>query len=297
MVKEKTYDFIDERVVVIYDRTFPLYIILGDKNYLIDSGPAARAPEFFEKISGILYKTIGQKQPRIDTLLLTHSHWDHTGGAHFLQQQYDFDVLASTRTTELLKKPKVIQMIDQMNQGFKKLIGDDSDICFSTLKHLSAVQPAESISISSKSHIEVIDTPGHTRCSIAFLLHPGNILFPGDAAGLMEPDSTIRPLFFSSYSDYENSIRSLLELEVEVMALPHNKPVKGKARVKSFLEASLQKTREVRNTIREYLADGRDVIQVSELIYEQEFPNISFMGPRDILIMNLESMVRSVYNA
>lgn len=293
MVKEKIYDFIDERVMVIYDRTFPVYIILGEKNYLIDSGPAARAPELINTMSRIL-KENNSDLPGIDTLLLTHSHWDHVGGASRLQQHFNFNILASERTTELLSKPKVIRLIDRMNQGYKSVIKDQSDTHFTGLNQLGSLTEKSEIPVDKGMELKVFPAPGHTKCSLAYLLTPQKILFPGDAAGLMEPDGTIRPLFFSSYSDYENSIRTLLDLEAEVMALPHNKPIKGKIRVKSFLEASLQKTGEVRDTIQEYLAEGRNVTQVTELIYEREFHNISFMGPRDILIMNLESMVRSV---
>ena len=294
MVKEKIYDFIDERVMVIYDRTFPLYIIRGEKNYLVDAGPAAKAPEFFKKMTRVLSETAGPEQSKIDALLLTHSHWDHVGGASYLQERFDFEVLASERTVELLRKSKVIRLIDRMNQGFKDLIKNRSDIHFTGLNQMKPLTAGTSIQLDRESKLEVFAVPGHTKCSLAYLLTPQKILFPGDAAGLMEPDATIRPLFFSSYSDYENSIRILLDLEAKVMALPHNKPIEGETRVKSFLEASLRKTREVRDIIQKYLAEGRNVTRVSELIYEREFPNISFMGPRDILIMNLESMVRSV---
>lgn len=293
-MKEKIYDFIDERVMVIYDRFFPLYIIRGEKNYLVDAGPAAKAPEFFKIITRVLSETAGPGQSKIDALLLTHSHWDHTGGASYLQQRFDFEVLASERTAELLRKPKVIQQIDRLNQIFKALIKSPSDIHFTGLNQLQSLTGESEIPVDKGMELKVFPAPGHARCSLAYLLTPQKILFPGDAAGLMEPDGTIRPLFFSGYSDYENSIRILLDLEAEVMALPHNKPIKGKIKVKSFLEASLRKTREVRDNIKEYLAEGRNATQVSELIYEREFPNISFMGHRDLLIMNLESMVRSV---
>ena len=48
------------------------------------------------------------------------------------------------------------------------------------------------------------------------------------------------------------------------------------------------------NLERAFLFLEKGLIWVDRLIYEREFPNISFMGPRDMLIMNLESMVISV---
>jgi glyoxylase-like metal-dependent hydrolase (beta-lactamase superfamily II) len=294
MVKEKSYDFIHEKVIVVYDRTFPVYIIRGEKNYLVDAGPAARAPELINTLPRILKETGDMNEPRIDTLLLTHSHWDHVGGASHLQQHFNFNVQASKRTIELLSKSKVIQLIDRMNQGHKTLIEDQSNTHFTGLNRMESLGDGTTIQVDDKTELKVFAVPGHTKCSLAFLQTPGNILFPGDAAGLREPDRTIRPLFFSSYMDYEKSIRLLLKLDSEVLALPHNQPVKDKDRVRTYLEASLQKTIEVRAAIKEYLDQGLGATQVAEMIFEREFPNISFMGPRDTLIMNLETMVRSI---
>jgi glyoxylase-like metal-dependent hydrolase (beta-lactamase superfamily II) len=294
MVKNKTYDFIHERVLIIKDRTFPVYIILGEKNILVDAGPAARAPELIDTISGILKETGDANGQRIDTLLLTHSHWDHVGGAFHLQERFGFDVLASNRTIELLSKPKVIKSIDSMNQGYKSLIRDRSNTRFSGLKQMRPLAAKTSIRLDSQSELNVFEVPGHTKCSMAFFLTPGNILFPGDATGLREPDGTIRPLFFSSFSEYIKSIRALNKLGPDVLALPHNRPLKGKDRVRAYLDASLLKTEEVREAIMEFLDQGLDAVRTAEMIYEREFPNISFMGPRKLLIMNLESMVRSI---
>jgi glyoxylase-like metal-dependent hydrolase (beta-lactamase superfamily II) len=294
MVKNKTYDFIHEKVIVINDRTFPVYIIRGEKNILVDAGPAARAPELIDTIPRILEETGNGDRPVIDTLLLTHSHWDHVGGASLLQQHFNFSVLASDRTIELLSKPKVIKSIDSMNQGYKSLIRDRSNTRFSGLKQMLPLAANTSIRLDSQSELNVFAVPGHTKCSLAFLFTPGNILFPGDATGLREPDGTIRPLFFSSFSEYIKSIRELNKLGPEVLALPHNRPLKGKDRVRAYLDSSLLKTEEVRDAIMEFLDRGLDAVRTAEMIYEREFPNISFMGPRNLLIMNLESMVRSI---
>ena len=297
MVKLRTFEKIGDRVVVLNDPTFPLYLITGKKNILVDSGPAAGAPEIFAVITRILREISGKKEIRLHTLLLTHSHWDHTGGALYLQQQFGFEVLASQLTVDLLERPGVIRVIDELNQKFKKLARDDCDIRFGELKKLKVFRPGESIRLDNNSRLEIRETPGHTRCSAAFFLLPERILFPGDAAGLMEPDGTIRPLFFSRYPQYEDTIRTLLKLEAQVLALPHNRAIRGEQKVKSFLEDSLGKTREVREEIREYLRRGHDVKQTVEWIVDREFANISFMGSRENLINSLDSMIRSVIQA
>lgn len=294
MVKKKDFEFICENVIVLYDKIFPLYIVKGEKNFLIDAGAAAKAPGFYERIDKVLAETSGRENEKIDTLILTHSHWDHTGGSFYLQQKYDFNVIASRRTVHLLQKKKVVAVIDQMNQEFKKLMNLTSDTRFDMLKNLEPVNEGDSIQISSGSYFEVIEVPGHTKCSIAFLLHPGKILFPGDAVGLMESDGTIRPVFFSSYTEYENSLKRIINLDAAVLAFPHNRFIKGKEKVQEYLEKSLARTLNVKEKIVKFLEKDQDIARAAEALYEQEFPEISFMGPREVVMVNLEPMVKSV---
>jgi len=294
MVTEKDFEFLDENVIVLYDMLFPLYIVKGEKTYLIDSGAAVKAEGFYIRIHKVLTEIFRLGKPTINTLLLTHSHWDHVGGSSYLQQEFSFNVIASKRTVELLQNKKVVAMINRMNQEFKKLIDQKSDLHFKKLKNLKNIKEGDIIPVDSDRHFEVIETPGHTKCSLAFLLLPEKILFPGDATGLMEPDGTIRPLFFSNFIDYENSVKRLIKLEAEVLALPHNKFIKGKDKVNQYLTDSLKATRIAGQEISDYLNKGLNSFEIAEVLYSQKFANASFMGPREEVLINLRSMVNSV---
>jgi glyoxylase-like metal-dependent hydrolase (beta-lactamase superfamily II) len=81
---------------------------------------------------------------------------------------------------------------------------------------------------------QVYETPGHTRCSLAFLLQPENILFPGDAAGVVEKSGKIKPLFLSSYTLYEQSLKKLSTIKANILALPHNTAIKGERKIRDF---------------------------------------------------------------
>lgn len=294
MVSKKDFEFLDENVIVLYDMLFPLYIVKGDKILLIDSGATVKAEGSYIRIFKILTEIFRLGKPTIDTLLLTHSHWDHVGGSSYLQQMYHFNVISSKRTAELLRNPKVLAMIDRMNQEFKKLISQKSELHFKKLKNIETVNESDIIPITSNRRIKVIETPGHTKCSVAFLLQPEKILFPGDATGLMEPNGTIRPLFFSKYMDYENSIKRLIKLEAHILALPHNHFIKGKDKVLQYLNRSLEVTQSTGREIADHLSRGMNSSEIAEILYTQKFASASFMGPREAVMINLRSMVKSV---
>ena len=65
----------------------------------------------------------------------------------------------------------------------------------------------------------------------------------------MEKNGTIKPLFLSSYTQYEASLKKLLALEAEVLALAHNTAIKGRVRVREFLAARSPKRRRLKEKI------------------------------------------------
>ncbi|MCP5104729.1 MAG: hypothetical protein GY950_15195 [bacterium] len=52
MAKTREYELIGNRkqVILLHDKLFPLYIVKGEKNFLIDSGVTSRAGAFRERI-------------------------------------------------------------------------------------------------------------------------------------------------------------------------------------------------------------------------------------------------------
>jgi glyoxylase-like metal-dependent hydrolase (beta-lactamase superfamily II) len=148
--------------------------------------------------------------------------------------------------------------------------------------------------VDADSYFEVIETPGHTRCSVSYLFHPDRILFQGDTAGLLKLDGSIKPIFLSSYLQYENSIKKLMDMEVEALAFPHNRVIRGKERVKKYLQASLARTQEMKGIIRENLKKGEDIDEVAEALYRQEFSRSSFMGPKEAILINIRAMIKNV---
>lgn len=276
-------------VAVMRDAMFPLYVVGGERNVLVDCAILAKAAEIERNLTAWL------GDAGIATVLLTHSHYDHTGACSCLQEKYNFEIVASQRTKEILENDKAVAFIDDMNQKFKRIMNDRSPSAFTRPRHIRAVGENDRIPLPGGQFFEVLETPGHTRCSISFLLRPEGILFPGDAAGVMEKDGKIKPLFLSSYTQYERSLEKLLALDAEVLALAHNTAVKGKARVRKFLAASLAETRKLKEKILDRLGRSQDFGRIAERLLAEEYASPTIMGPREALTINVTAMVKSVF--
>ncbi|MCP4150731.1 MAG: hypothetical protein GY757_23500 [bacterium] len=159
---------------------------------------------------------------------------------------------------------------------------------------LIGVGDGQRIEISPGKYFEVIETPGHTKCSISYLLQPGGILFQGDSAGIIEKDRSIKPLFLSGYGDSKTSIKKLLALEAEALAFPHNRCIRGKTRVETHLKSALARMEELKDKIIRLLEGGKNVIGIAELIHDEDFPNPTLLGPREARTINFEALVKVV---
>lgn len=269
---------------------FPLYVIRGERNAMIDCAVLAKAGEIDEKLAPLL---AGQK---LDLVLLTHSHYDHVGACSWLQERHGFEIVASQRTREVLESDKAAAFIDDLNQKFKALHGDGSDSVFTKPRRLRAVAEGDCVPLGGERRLEVIETPGHTRCSLSFRLLPDNILFAGDAAGVVEKSGKIKPLFLSSYGQYESSLRKLLGLEAGTLAPAHNAAIRGRERAHSFLAASLAETRRLKERIVAWLEETTDFAAIAERILVEEYDAPTLLGPREALRINVTAMVKSVYH-
>jgi len=289
MVKGKTISNLRSNVYTLHDPMFPLYVIRGQKNLMIDCSILAKAKDIEKELDEFLGKE------KIDLVLLTHSHYDHTGACSYLQKKYGFDIIASKRTKEILENDKAIEFIDDLNQKFKKILHDSSDTFFSKPERIREIGENEEIKLAAGQTIAVFETPGHTRCSISFLLKPQNILFPGDAAGVIEKSGIIKPLFLSSYTLYEQSLKKLISIRADMLALPHNTAIKGKTQVQKFLETSLRETQKLKEEILAALQNSVDFASIAENILGREYASPTIMGPREALLINVTAMVKSIY--
>lgn len=140
------------------------YLILGtwnkisDVNTLIDTGSDGYILDHIEKIN----TGVGKKP--VDKVILTHNHFDHTGGTRDLKQKFDAEVLSFTATpyTTRLLKP-----------GENLLLGD----CY----------------------FEVIHTPGHSSDSISLYCKSDGVLFSGDTnLRIHQPDESYSEEFIQT---------------------------------------------------------------------------------------------------
>lgn len=204
-----------------YSRSF---IIDGDEGVtLVDTGMPGRQAAIIDVL-----QSIGRSAKDVNTIVITHSHADHTGGAAVLKGETGALLYASAveapavRGEERAPQPPFLDKVPFLKPLFRLVPGADGV----EVDHLIA----ENGGTVLPEDLRVIDTPGHTPGHVSFLLdRHGGVLFVGDAAVATKAGEVKRGFMNRSTATFDNSLRHMAEFEFDIACFGHSAPLLGSA--------------------------------------------------------------------
>ncbi len=198
-----------ESVKILFTNIF--FITSRKMRVLIDTGYPLSKKRFFEKIEHF---------KDIDFVVLTHTHFDHSGNAAYLKEKGSLIVVHKNEEDWLMSgetpKPPGIKYVGK------------TIMRFSSLKSFKFPPVKPDIVISDVTKIEdlvLVPTFGHTPGSISIVL--GDMAFCGDLIMNLSwrPHSHL-PIFAHDIEEVKKSIQKLIEMGVKTFYPAHGKPVK-----------------------------------------------------------------------
>ena len=193
------------------------FLLIGkEKTALIDCGMAYCASALIRNCQA----AIGTRT--LDYILISHSHYDHIGAVPFLRQQWpDLQLLGDEHAKYVLSRPNALKAIRELSQQAAGIFGVE------TLPHYDDVQfrvdrtlqHGERVLLGGMD-IQVIKTPGHTQCSLSFLVN-GNTVFASESTGCFSHSGNVHPAFIRSYAETVHSIGICQKLNPRYIVSPH----------------------------------------------------------------------------
>jgi hydroxyacylglutathione hydrolase len=178
-----------------------VYLVRGtSKTVLIDAGCGFGIDELVGALAAH-----GLEPSAIDSILLTHTHWDHARGAGRLLARGVHEVAVHPAGVEALTVgPRWYEF------GFEPA----PEVTFEPVQKAQTLRDGEQIDLGGRT-LRVLYTPGHTSDSVCFLIEEnGNrYAFTGDTVsvygrpGVMTADTDFR--------SYRDSLAQLRELRLE----------------------------------------------------------------------------------
>ena len=195
-----------------------IYLINFDgQAALVDAGCGGAEERLFQNI--LKY---GVQPEQIKYLLITHCHYDHTGGVQAVRERTHCQVVAHELESVFLEQG------DNIVTGARWYGGTLTP--FKIDRKIS--EDLEKIDMGGRT-IKAIHTPGHSPGSIVYLTESEGlkVLFGQDVHGPL--DSSL----LSNREDYLLSLNLLLSLNADILCEGHFGIFKGKEKVANFIRS------------------------------------------------------------
>ncbi len=198
-----------------------IYLVrFGDKAALIDAGCGQAHSRLKKNISECLPQNV-----QLEYLLLTHCHFDHTGGAEAVRREFGCLIVAHELDAVYLES-------------------GDSEVTAASwydarLEPLSVdlkLRGEESTLEIGSGSITAIHWPGHSPGSVVYTTHIDGqlVLFGQDVHG------PVHPALLSDEEQYQASLKKLIALNADILLEGHFGIFRTKQEVREFIRSFMR---------------------------------------------------------
>lgn len=221
---------INERLYLLGTRQNIVYLVKGKVSMLIGGGMNWIAPELERQFDGF-----GINPAEIEYLVVQHSHFDHCGLVPYLKRKWpQMKILGTESSRNILAKQKVVSYIEAVNKALidhHKMQSqyEAMDLRIDKLEIELAVDDNTVIDIGEGLTVKFIETPGHSPCAVSVYVPALKAIFPTDAAPcpLDRIDDLVRPSPQYDFNLYRQSLKKLLDYDIEICGFDHSAAVTG----------------------------------------------------------------------
>jgi glyoxylase-like metal-dependent hydrolase (beta-lactamase superfamily II) len=215
------------------------YLIRSEKPCLVETGTAPSAPVVRDALT-----SLGVGAADLATVVVTHIHLDHAGGAGDIASLYPgAEIVVHQRGARHLADPS------RLMASARAVYGSALDRLFGTLKavpsdRLRALDDVDAVDLGGGRRLSSHYSPGHAKHHVGLLDSLSGDLYVGDAAGVYIPETgDLRPATPPPDFDLDVALRSLslfASLGPSRLLFSHYGPVSS---VSSTLERSAEEIR------------------------------------------------------
>jgi glyoxylase-like metal-dependent hydrolase (beta-lactamase superfamily II) len=274
---------VTDRIDFLGTREICLYLLKGKEAMIIGGGMSHIAPSMEVQFPQMDFDT-----ENIKYLAVTHSHLDHCGAVPYLKRKFpQLQILASEYSREVFSKEKVVNAIASANKGALNALGlqdeyEKLNLNFDGIHVDRVMAENDFIDIGDGIEAYFIETPGHTKCSLAVYVPKLKAMFPSDAAPVPLTDGSGLTVPSPQYDFllYVESLKKLCTYEVEICAFEHNGVLLGE-QARNILLLGLKQTEKFKNYVIDQYKETDDLDKVAQKLASemQEKNELPFLTP------------------
>jgi len=274
-----------------------IYLLKGKEAMIVGGGMSWIAPDLEKQFAALDFDP-----SRIRYLVVTHSHFDHCGAVPYLKRKFSqVKILSSAYAQRVFSAKKAIQFIAAMNEEMISKAGlsekaRELNLQFDGITVDRVVADQDTLNLGNGLEVRFLETPGHTQCSLSVYVPALKILFPSDATAFPTHDGSgiAHPSPQYDFRLYQESVKKLASLDVEILAFEHHGAIKGEE-AKQFLIQAIAKAEEDRKLVLEKVQKEEDIEATADKLTREflEQTELPFLPP-EIQKTVSETVVRRI---
>ena len=251
------------------------YLIRSDRPCLVETGTAPSAPVVRDALA-----RLGIGADDLATVVVTHIHLDHAGGAGDIAVMYPgAQIVVHQRGARHLADPS------RLMAGARAVYGKALDHFFGVLApvpadRITALDDTGTVDLGGGRRLDSYYSPGHAKHHVGLVDSDTGDLYTGDAAGVYIPDTgDLRPATPPPDFDLEvalGSLRRFAALRPTRLLFSHYGPVTDAAQT---LDRSAEEIRVWVEETRRARAAGLDLDHAVAMVVERTRSRYAAFGP------------------
>lgn len=258
----------------------------GKTSVLYDTGFGFTGYDVAENIRKILCER------KLDYIFLTHSHYDHAlGSAYILEKYPQAKVVAGRYAAGIFTREGAKAVMKDLDNKFAAKCGvTEYEFLGDKLRVDIPCDDGDIIKAGDMT-FEVLDLPGHTKCSVGFYCKEHSLLLSTETIGVYDGVTNIVPSYLVGYEMSLRSIDRVTALPIEQLLAPHF-GILNREQTDYFLKNARRCSVEAAELILSCLKSGKndeDIIDVFKEKYWKGY--IKDIYPIDAMKLNTSIMI------
>ncbi len=197
----------------------------GDSSFLLDDGETTVLYDTGFGFTGFgvadnIKNILGDRG--LDYIFLTHSHYDHALGSAYIIQRYpEAKVVAGAYAASIFPRDGAKKVMCELDRKFADKCGVGEYPFLGDKLRVDIPVNDGDIVEAGDMRFEVIDLPGHTKCSVGYYCRERGLLLSSETLGVYDGGEVIVPSYLVGYEMSLRSIERIEALGVRKLLSPH----------------------------------------------------------------------------
>jgi len=281
------------RITLLGRRESCIYLLNHGNEYtLLGGGMTYIIPDVLRQL-----ETFAVDESRITRIIILHTHFDHVGIVPYMKNRLPgLKICASERGKAQLSRLEVIDSITGLNRFMLQKEGDSfenlSALSFDGITVDEVLRDGRKIAIGDRT-LEILETPGHSSCSLSVYVPEEKALFASDSLGIPFMDKVFTSAN-SNFDRYEEGLERLAGYDIEVLLAEHYGALTGEE-ARTFIarskESALITRRIIEDAFRKHRDEAKTAEEVTALFLNE---GSGYFLPREVVQLVVGQMTRFI---